>query len=251
MGAMTLMAQNKSRALGGALAGEAGMDLVRQSAAQVSGGNEQMTENLVGGFAFHSRNAGRLDLGGESAGRSLLDGWGRSSVAQHAQSFGASMQAFASDIAPRINRQANDTDAAGNFLMDQGVDAHTLATETAAARDTRRQQRAHTDRRASGIALLEMQNMLPMATGENQNIINDTLARVGVDHTLGISVEQQLADIANGLAPGAAGPVLVGGGPAVEGGDLRSSARVYDAQTPFGERGGPPTPTPTAPTPGS
>ena len=117
--AMTLMAQNKSRALSGDLAGEAGMDLVRESAAQVSGGNAQMTENMMGGFAFNSRNAGRLDLGGEFAGRSLLDGWQRSSVAQHAQSFGTSMQSYTNQVVPLLNNgTAEEREAAATALLE-------------------------------------------------------------------------------------------------------------------------------------
>lgn len=206
--AMTLMAQNKSRALGGLLKGEAGMELVRQSATQVSGGNEQMVENLMGGFSFNSRAAGRLDFGGEFAGESLVNGWRRSSVGQHAQSYGASLEAFSEQFVPLTGPS-----------MLQAVDA-----TGAADIDTRR---------STALALMEMQNMLPNATGQNQEIINETLARAGIDHTLGTSVEEQLA-------------VLSGG--AITATDIRGQARVYDAQTPQAGRDGqqPPQPTPPA-----
>jgi hypothetical protein len=199
--AMTLLAQNKSRALTGALGGEAGMDLIRQSATQVSGGNEQMTENLMGGFAFNSRNAGRLDLGGETRGQSMLDGWQRSSVAQHAQSFGASMQAFTTAAVPQLRTGTND------------------------------------ERNAAATALLEMHNMLPNATGENQTHINEALHAAGVRFGPGMpSIEEQLANYAGGT---------------ISAEQLRSQARVYDAQTPLDTRGGGGVPQTPAPTVGS
>ncbi len=210
--AMTLMAQNKSRVLSGALAGAAGMALVRQSATELSEGNDQMVENLMGGFAFHSRNAGRLDLGGEFEGQTWVDGWNRSSVAQQAQSFGASLQSFSDQIL---------------------ADVHSADPNA---------------RRAAVVALMEMQSMLPNATGENQAIINETLRRAGVDHgpvnvaqtdangvpqrdSAGniiyrevppLSTEEQLAYISGGSITGA---------------EIRGLARTYDAQTPYGARG--------------
>lgn len=213
IGAQTTLAQNKSRALTGALAGQAGMDLVRQSAVEVSGGNQQLTDNLMGGFAYHSRNAGRLDLGGETEGQDMLDGWQRSSVAQHAQSFGASMQTFADAASGGI--------AAGNPQQ----------------------------RRASSIALMEMQSMLPNATGENQSIINQALADAGVNHELNVSVEDQLANLASGFSAEGL-PLDANGHPmagpidesqrVISGADIRGLARVYDQQTPIASRGGAP-----------
>lgn len=216
LGAVQTMGQNKSRALTGVLGGEAGMALVRDSVTAASGGNEQLVGNTMGNFAFNSRNAGRYDFGGEAAGESLAAGWGRASVAQHAQSHTTSLQAFGDDFV--------------NTLQD--------------ANSTQEQRNAAT------IALMEMQTMLPNATAENQAVINETLARAGIDHSAthvemvqrrnndgspmldannnpmygqvatAISVEDQLANISgpNGLTVR----------------DIRGQARTYDSQTPQG-----------------
>jgi hypothetical protein len=188
MGALDLMAQNKSRALADTLAGDNGMDLVRESARAVSGGNEQAVENIMGGFAYNSRNAGRLDLGGESAGESVQTGWNRAGVGQHMQSFGASMEAYTQSF---------------------GHDLHNGTDE---------------QRRDAAVAFAEMHGGLPQATAENQDHINEALQAIGVDYratrtvagapirdangnqvgreadrVVPIPVDEQLANLANGL----------------------------------------------------
>lgn len=204
MGAIELMGQNKSRTLTKNLAGQAGMELVRQSATEVSGGNTQAVENIMGGFAFHSRNAGRLDLGGETEGDSLNAGWGRAGVGQHMQSFGASLDTYAKHFS--------------SDLINGDIDA----------------------KRNAAVALAEMHGGLPQATAENQDIINAALKAVGVDHNLTkevddgrggkirapVSVEEQLANIAS-FGKGVndrstqAGPLIVSAN------DIRGKARTY------------------------
>lgn len=218
--ALTLMAQNKSRALGGALAGQAGMNLVRQSAHELSGGNQQLEDNLMGGFSFNSRNAGRLDLGGERAGETMQQGWQRASVAQHAQSFGASMQAFSDEF-------SNDI-LTGN----------------------------PGERSAAAVALAEMHSALPNATAENQIHINNALHRLGINYDLvdpstglPVTVEQQLANIANGsgasgqgyvqngvIVPGPPPPGLQ---PVITANQIHGMARKYGAE-PLSQRNLPP-----------
>lgn len=233
--ALDIMAQNKSRVLRGDLAGDAGMDLVRQSATSISHGNRGLQENLMGSFAFNSRGAGRLDLGGEVAGESRMIGWQRASTQQHAQAFGASTQAYA----------------------DAFVD--TMRTGTG------------NERRASAVALAEMQSMLPYSTGENQTIINNAMASLGVRHNLtrtvrtprldehnrqladnngnpiydtrdvSVSVEEQLANLASGRALDAA-PAAGG---VISSAEIHGLARKYGSDIPYADRGA----TPAAPTP--
>lgn len=228
LAAIQTMAQNKSRALTGALSGEAGMALVQESVAQLSGGNARLANNTMGNFAYHSRNAGRLDFGGENPADSIGAGWGRASVAQHAQSHTASLEAFG-------NHFINELGSGDQDRVD-----------------------------AAAIALMEMQSMLPNATAENQAVINETLARAGIDHsatrvqtvqrtnpdgspmlnngqpvytqtTAPVSVDEQLAALTgpNGLSER----------------DIRGRARTYDAQTPVAaQAGGPPVAPPPPPT---
>jgi hypothetical protein len=174
--ALTLMAQNKSRKLTGKLAGQDGIDLVRESAAGIAHGNQQLVENMMGDFAFNSRGAGRIDLGGEGMPTkdpkkfkpAPLDGWQRTTVSQHAQAFGASTEYFAQET--------------GNIL-----------------KDTTGKYKPE-DRKAAAIALSEMHSSLPYFSGENQKHINSVMDSVGIDHNAKVSVERQIANVANGRA---------------------------------------------------
>jgi len=233
--AMTIMAQNKSRALSGPLTGDAGMNLVRRSAQNLSEGNEDLAENLMGGFAFHSRNAGREDLGGEMQGESAAQGWTRTSIGQQMQSFGASFEHFAGEFVEDIEHGSPE------------------------------------EKVAAAIALSEMANNLPAATAENQAHVIAALSALGVDpdmtrtqtttqrqvvpdgqggHTVvdvpvssevRVSVEEQLASLANwGTTtpppPGTHGPTLISAQ------QISARARQYGAAQPLEERGGPPQP---------
>lgn len=185
--AIDLMAQNKSRMLTGNLAGEAGVALVRESAAHVAHGNAQLRDNIMGSYSFHARNAGRIDQGGE-AGLSMAQGWQRTTVQAHAGSQTESLRAYADQFIHDYQHGNDD------------------------------------ERHAAAIALMEMQNMLSNgATADNQTVINEALAAVGVDHRLG-SVEDQLATNSAG---------------AIDTADVRGLARVWDGQAP---PGGPPAP---------
>lgn len=240
--AIDVMAQNKSRALSGALGGDAGMELVRQSATEISGGNDQLTENMMGGFAYHSRNATRFDLGGETAGESATVGWQRSTPAAHAQAYGPSTQHFTDSFQEQITTGATVS-----------------------------------DRRAAAVAFSEMAAALPNASAENRDIINGALAGIGVDRSLTktitstrnmtdtsgnllrnadgsvrteqyqevvpLSVEEQLAHIASGRAASGMGPARFGE-PAVTAAQIHADARKYGDGTPLEAREGAPTPTP-------
>lgn len=155
--AIDLMAQNKSRMLTGNLGGETGAAMVRESAAHIAHGNAQLRDNIAGSYAYHSRNAGRIDQGGE-AGVSMRQGWERTTVQQHAASQTESLRSFGSHFVDRYHNGSDD------------------------------------EKRAAAISLMEMQNMLSGgATAANQQVINETLAAAGVDHNAGVAVEGQLA----------------------------------------------------------
>jgi hypothetical protein len=197
--AIDMMAQNKSRMLTGSLAGDAGVALVRESAAHISHGNAQLRDNIMGSYSYHSRNAGRIDQGGE-AGASLQQGWERTGLQAHAASQTPSLTAFSQQFVHDYH----------NGTQDQ--------------------------KHAAAIALMEMQAMLSGgATADNQKVINEALAAVGVDHNLG-SVESQLAANSGG---------------AITESDVRGLARVWDGQA-TGAPGGPggvPAPPGAAPPP--
>jgi hypothetical protein len=201
------MAKNKSRVLAGAYSGDAGMDLVRQSLTAASHGNSQLSYNSMGSFAYHSRNAGRLDLGGEGSGSSMTQGWQRASVGQHSQSYGDSMQAYINHFAGTYN---SDGTVRTQGLLQSGNED---------------------DRKAAALAIMEMQNMLPMATGGNQEAINKMMLNLGIDS--GQDVSRQLA----GETPGLNGVPIAPRIPSLTAQQIRGQARVYD-QTPIDQRTG-------------
>jgi hypothetical protein len=206
------------------------MDMVRESAAEIAQGNAQLTDNLVGSFAYHSRNAGRFDLGGETPGETMMQGWQRSTTGQLSQSFRGTLEAFAQQVQGDMGSANPD------------------------------------DRRAAAIAASEMQNMLPSTTGDNQTVINQLLAALGVDHNITrtvsvppayagapattqevkITVEEQLANIASGRAAGDMG--APGAASTITGQEVAGLARQWGSGVPVDQRTAP-TPTPT-PTPG-
>lgn len=222
MAAIDTLAQNKSRALNGALAGQGGMDFIRSSAMQVSGGNEQLADNVMGGFAYHSRNAGRFDLGGEGAGNTMRDGWQRAQVGQHMGSYGDSMQAY-------INEFQDDIQNGGTQ-----------------------------EKRAAAVAFSEMYGAKQGATADNQVRINRSLEAMGIDHNLPISIEQQLANLANGYSVDTTPEQLAqmsanGVTHDVTAAEIHGAARKFGSEIPVQQQaaaaggGAPPTPTPTPP----
>ncbi|MCA9333674.1 hypothetical protein KC963_01375 [Candidatus Saccharibacteria bacterium] len=219
LAALELTARNKSFSLPG---GAEGMETVVDAANSLSNGNKTMSDNILGGFEYHSRNAGRLDLGyhNYTTGKANLSGaWNKAALGQHAQGTGESLQAFADYHLDRLEHGTGD------------------------------------ERRKAAIAMVEMQNMLPMSTGANQEIINDTMnklrnevgQRVGVDFNTGVPVEDQLARIASSGPAGTAATDL--NGQPLTGSAIRGMARVYDQSTPYAARGDglpPPQPPPGA-----
>lgn len=236
MGAIDLMAQNKARALNGVNGGQRGMDLVRQSATALSGGNRQLEENIMGGFAYNARGGGRFDLGGEMGEKSLAGGWERTAIPQVLQGYGESTEQFANEFSKDIKTGSDSA------------------------------------RRNAALALSGLHGGLPGATEGNARIVNDTMRSIGVRHdatriksdyerdpdgkvlysnlddrgqrtatsepirkdvSVAVSVEEQLANIANGRdATDMEGPNSV---ISVE--DLIGESRKYGNQ-PLGARQG-------------
>ena len=143
--------------------GKAGLELVETSINQLSGNDRTMRNSMMNTFNYDSRNAGRIDLGGDTPGA----GWAKTSVAQHAQSDNNSMEAYAEYWQDQFTTAGENTDQEKN----------------------------------ASIALLEMQNMLPNATAANQDTINRTLSAVGIDHTNGVPTETQIQQILQQRGP--------------------------------------------------
>jgi hypothetical protein len=132
-GALTTLAQNKSRAIS---AGN--RQLVDRGMNRLSGDNKAMKENLEGSFQFHSRNAGRFDIGAETASK----GAARTSLYQLANAQPASIEGWGNDLAADLS--------SGKPIEMQ---------------------------RAS-IAHKELKAMLPNATGETRNEIVRQMSRL-------------------------------------------------------------------------
>ncbi|MDB5186487.1 MAG: hypothetical protein JWL85_1010 [Candidatus Saccharibacteria bacterium] len=193
--AMDLMARNKSFSLSG---GPKSMEYVIGAANNLAGGNKQLADNMLGSFEFNSRQAGRFDLGHhnyKTGGTDMNGAWNKASLSQHASGTGASLESFANETREQFFKGDNPE-----------------------------------DRKQAAIRLLEMQNMLPYATGANQQIINKVMADTGVSFKpksvsgsgsgVVISVEEQLAEKMRGM------------GIETTSSALRGRARVYDQQDP-------------------
>lgn len=94
-GALTLMGQNKSRAIG---PGE--MGLVQDGMDRLAGSNPVERRNLEDGYQFNSRSAGRFDLGAGSA----LEGFNRTSLYQAANGHQNSITGAGQDALARVDR---------------------------------------------------------------------------------------------------------------------------------------------------
>lgn len=218
--AMDMMARNKSFSLYG---GEVGMNTMLAAARRLSGGNRQMEDNLMGSFEFNSRQAGRMDLGMhdyKTGTASMVGAWSKATLGNHAQGTGSSLQAFA------------------DFHLD------------------RLQNGNKVERRQAAIAMMEMQNMLPNATGANQEIINramfrmrdDAGRRYGLEFDSGLSIEDQIALVATSGPTGTHAVDM--SGHLLTGATIRGQARVYDSNTPLDARDPSSTPTTSTTTTG-
>lgn len=101
--ALTLMAQNKSRAVG---AGD--MDMVQEGINALAGGNSQLATDLKKNFQYHSRQAGRYDLGGDDP----VSGAAKASLYQLANGHRSSIEALGTHHATAAAASGNYEDAA-------------------------------------------------------------------------------------------------------------------------------------------
>ncbi len=165
--ALELTARNKSFSLKDGVKGmqaviaaaDALGGVVRNEDGTVKSGNSTLSDNIMGNFEYHSRNAGRLDLGSHSYenGAVDLDGaWGKATLSQHAQGTTDSLKSF--------TKQIEDDWASG--------DANRM--ESAA------------------LKMVEMQSMLPYASAGNQKVIQELSKSFNIDYAKG-PVEEQIA----------------------------------------------------------
>lgn len=95
--ALTTLAQNKSRAVG---AGN--MGAVQAGINRLAGGNAQAAEDMTGSFQYHSRNAGRFDLGDNTA----TGGWQRGSLYGLSNGHPSSIQGVGQEMVARAQAGA-------------------------------------------------------------------------------------------------------------------------------------------------
>lgn len=184
LAAMQSGAQNKFRAV---WENPNASKMLRDSVVEASGGsraNSQLVDNTMGNIEFLSRQAGNYHLGASDAnspdGANLESAWKKVGLYQHANGTPQSMKAFA------------------NYHVDKFKTGN------------------EEERRKAAVALLEMQNMLPSATGDNQVEINKALRAAGVEFGQG--------------QPSIADQLSVRSGSVISVQDLTGTARVYDRE---------------------
>jgi hypothetical protein len=191
--ALTTMAQNKSRAIGGGQ-----FQMVEKGIQRLTGGDKNAEKSVAQTFQYYSRDAGRADLGGDWTSDSvasmsnpvarrdavMMEGLSKTDLPSLAKSY------------PKALKQANQTLA------------RKMASPDLA------------ERREAGIRALEMGAALPYATGGAADEINAGSAKFGITPGSPVPPAKQVADRINTVAqrtnPGAA---------LVDPNDLNSSAR--------------------------
>ncbi|MET1033136.1 MAG: hypothetical protein ABWX94_01410 [Candidatus Saccharimonadales bacterium] len=233
MAAGTLGAQNKFRSLGG---GQDGIDAIDATANYMSGGSQQLRDNIRDGVKYHARVSGRSDL----AANHMDESWGRTSIDELTKSSPTAMKAHLQHISNRARTggraqlQAQWQDAQGNWRRDENGQLYT---------QQRLDQEVGRRRHVAAVQLVEAHNVMNRGTsGETQQVINQELTALGFDFNTRrtTSVEDWAADIAG------VGPRGSGAGQAV-----KSQARTQDpAYFPVPRQVtviGPPAPAPTVP----
>lgn len=220
------LAQNKSRAVA---AGRT--DIIRDGIDRLAGNNNQLADDLVGTFAFDSRQSGRADLGGMN--------WG---LRGGRQQFNNQVEAYAQRLAGgqpvtgEHRRQAmadlSMMDGIARTRVQDIVGGHTAGMQQAV--DTAQRFLQYGDagqRQQAATRLLEFQHNLTGASEDNERIINRAL------HQAGVSYEGEHGTVAQQLA------TIVD----MDANDLTRGARIFGDEVPQGARdqGNPPTPTAT------
>jgi hypothetical protein len=218
------LAQNKSRAVG-----QGRTDIVRNGIDRLAGTNNDLADELVGTFAFNSRQAGRVDLGGMN--------WGlreqRAAFNQNVEGL-AQRYAGGGPVTAQHRQQATADlammDGVGRTKVQDVVGGHSANMQQ--AMDTMNRMLSHGDtgqRQQAATHLFEFQQGLNGASMDNQRIINNGLhqAGVGYDSANGTVAEQLSTTAGMDLA------------------DLTRGARTYGEEVPLAARGGAqPQPTP-------
>lgn len=206
-----------------------------QTLARAAGGNENTARSLAGFANADTKQRGRFDL---APSYGTLDGLVRNEM---------SGNGGANNYDTALRQSWN---SAGLYQLASGKGQ---ATQQFADHFLDRLQHGNqVEKRDAGIALMEMQNMLPSANGDNQQIINNTMfrlrneagQRLGLDFDAGMSVEDQIAAVATHAANGQ--PAVDFQGRQLSGATIRGQARVYDREAVDPNRLSPPQP-PTEP----
>lgn len=223
--ALTTMAQNKSRAVG-----DGHFELVQAGINRLSGGDAEQAASLAHTFAFNSRQAGRLDLGGHWNDMNVdagLEGVAGSNFAGRLYGGNDQNARAALTTMDGLRRTTN-----GAFLQSQAASMqHNADVVTDILTNP---QATEVERHEAATRLLEFHKNINGASGGNQQIINTTLHNAGVDLHSNESVASQIARIAN----------LHGQNADLE---LDRTARVFASEVPPGARGGEDIQPPAAP----
>lgn len=217
--ALSGLAQNKSRAVG-----QGRTDIIRDGITRLAGDNAAMNDDLVGTFAFLSRQSGRADLGGMN--------WGLSGSRQNFNNQVtdlASRYAGGGPVTAAHTRQAmadlSMADGINRTKTSDIIGGHTAGMQQASDSVLRLLEHGNpVEQQLAATALLEFQQNITGASRDNQRIINATLHRAGISYEGGQgTVAQQLAN-------------RVG----MDANDLTRGARVFGDEIPVAARTGGP-----------
>lgn len=197
-----------------------------QTLARASGGNSNTASALAGFANAETKKVGRFDLAPSYGVLNDL-------VQRQAQTpLAGGAAPTAADYGAGLRSSWN---SAGLYSLASGK---TTAMRQYADHFTDQLQHGNADqRRDAAIAMMEMQNMLPNATGDNQIVINNAMqqmrdyagTQLGLNFDANSSVEDQIAAIVNTgpLASQPQGPQ----GQALTGQTIRGQARTYDRES--------------------
>lgn len=190
--AMGVMAQNKSRSIGNGR-----HDLIRDGVNRLAAGNTQLAQDLAYNYEYNSRQAGRIDLGGDWTSDTV-----RGYEAQAAEARAGGDEAAAQGY-EKLARRATLMDGVKRTGTTDLVRGHSATTKQAA--ETIRADFASGDVERmleAGSLLAELQGNLTYATGENRDVISGLMDTVGVDAsgTRG-SIDSQIVAKINATRP--------------------------------------------------
>lgn len=207
--ALSVMSQNKSRAIA-----SGNYEIVQEGINRLANGNEQLAQDLSYNYQYNSRQAQRIDLGGDWTGA-----------------------AVAAAPTAALRRRAVFMDGVKRTGTQELVRGYTASTDQAITTIMDDFASGDVTRRLDAAALVaEMQGNLSQASGENRDRISGMLATLGID-TNGSpeDIETQLVGLVNA------------GGATVTQAELSNYVRNWSRATAAPPPGGPPTPPPPPP----